>query len=32
MAIGSLVYWIEVRGLRRAGVDLRKRFAALPPE
>jgi amino acid transporter len=32
MAIGSLVYWIEVRGLRRAGVDLHARFAALPPE
>jgi amino acid transporter len=32
MAIGSLVYWLEVRGLRRAGVDLRARFSALPPE
>jgi amino acid transporter len=32
MAIGSLVYWIEVAGLRRAGVDLHARFAALPPE
>jgi basic amino acid/polyamine antiporter, APA family len=32
MAIGSFVYWLEVRGLRRAGVDLRARFAALPPE
>jgi basic amino acid/polyamine antiporter, APA family len=32
MAIGSLVYWLEVGGLRRAGVDLRARFAALPPE
>jgi APA family basic amino acid/polyamine antiporter len=32
MAIGSFVYWIEVRGLRRAGVDLHARFAALPPE
>jgi hypothetical protein len=32
MAIGSLVYWLEVSGLRRAGVDLRARFAALPPE
>jgi hypothetical protein len=32
MAIGSLVYWLEVRGLRRAGVDLAARFAALPPE
>jgi amino acid transporter len=32
MAIGSLIYWLEVRGLRRAGVDLAARFAALPPE
>lgn len=32
MAIGSLVYWREVRALRRAGVDLRARFASLPPE
>jgi basic amino acid/polyamine antiporter, APA family len=32
MAIGSVVYWFEVRGLRRAGVDLQARFAALPPE
>jgi hypothetical protein len=32
MALGSLVYWLEVGGLRRAGVDLRARFAALPPE
>ena len=32
MAIGSFVYWLQVRGLRRAGVDLRARFAALPAE
>lgn len=32
MALGSLVYWREVRALRRAGVDLRARFATLPPE
>jgi APA family basic amino acid/polyamine antiporter len=32
MAIGSLVYWLELGALRRAGVDLRARFAALPPE
>jgi hypothetical protein len=32
MAIGSLVYWLEVGGLRREGIDLRARFAALPPE
>jgi amino acid transporter len=32
MSIGSIVYWLEVRGLRRAGVDLRTRFASLPPE
>ena len=32
MALGSLVYWIDVRALRRAGVDLRARFAELPPQ
>jgi amino acid transporter len=32
MAIGSLIYWREVRALRRAGVDLRARVAVLPPE
>jgi basic amino acid/polyamine antiporter, APA family len=32
MAIGSVVYWLEVRGLRRAGIDLDARFAALPPQ
>ncbi len=32
MAIGSVIYWIEVRGLRRSGADLRARFATLPPE
>jgi APA family basic amino acid/polyamine antiporter len=32
MAIGSLVYWFEVAGLHRAGVDVRARLAALPPE
>jgi basic amino acid/polyamine antiporter, APA family len=32
MALGSLVYRLEVNRLRRAGVDLRGRFAALPPE
>jgi basic amino acid/polyamine antiporter, APA family len=32
MALGSLIYWREVGALRRAGVDLRARFAALPPE
>jgi basic amino acid/polyamine antiporter, APA family len=31
MGIGSLIYWREVSRLRRAGVDLRARFAALPP-
>jgi basic amino acid/polyamine antiporter, APA family len=31
MAIGSLIYWREVRALRRAGVDLRARVAVLPP-
>lgn len=32
MAMGSFVSWLQVRGLRRAGVDLRARFAALPAE
>jgi hypothetical protein len=32
MALGSLIYWREVGRLRRAGVDLRARFSALPPE
>jgi amino acid transporter len=32
MAVGSLVYLREVRALRRGGVDLEARFAALPPE
>ena len=39
LAVGSrawlparVVYWREVRALRRAGVDLHARFATLPPE
>ena len=32
MGIGSLIYWREVSRLRRAGVDLGARFAALPSE
>jgi len=32
IAGASLIYWVEVRGLRRSGVDLRARFAALPSE
>jgi basic amino acid/polyamine antiporter, APA family len=32
MGLGSLIYWREVRGLRRSGVDLRARFAALPAD
>ena len=32
MGIGSLIYWREVSRLRQAGVDLRARFTALPPE
>jgi basic amino acid/polyamine antiporter, APA family len=32
MAVGSLIYWREVRALRRDGVDLRARFADLPPD
>ena len=31
MAIGSIIYWREVRALRRAGIDLRARVAVLPP-
>lgn len=32
MAAGTIIYWREVRILKAAGVDLRARFAALPPE
>jgi APA family basic amino acid/polyamine antiporter len=32
MAAGSLIYVREVRALRRQGVDVAARFAALPPE
>jgi len=32
MAMGSIIYWMQVRGLRRAGVDLVARFATLPAE
>jgi len=32
MAVGSAVYWREVRGLRRRGVNVQALFAALPPE
>ena len=32
MGIGSLIYWREVSRLRRAGVDLSARFAALPSD
>ena len=32
MVLGSFVYWFEIGTLRRNGVDLRARFAALPPE
>jgi hypothetical protein len=31
MASGSVIYLRETRKLRRAGVDLEARFAALPP-
>ena len=31
MAIGSFIYWREVRALRRAGIDLHARMAVLPP-
>ncbi len=32
MALGTLIYWREVRALRRNGIDLAARFAALPPD
>lgn len=32
MAAGTVIYWREVAKLKAAGVDLRARFAALPPE
>jgi len=32
MAVGSAVYWRELRGLRRRGVNVQALFAALPPE
>lgn len=32
MSAGTVIYWREVRKLKAAGVDLRARFAALPPE
>jgi basic amino acid/polyamine antiporter, APA family len=32
MALGSLLYRIETRALHRAGIDLRARFAELPPQ
>lgn len=32
MAAGTMVYWRETAKLARAGVDLRARFATLPPE
>jgi len=30
LAVGSAIYWREVRALRRSGVNLRERFAQLP--
>jgi APA family basic amino acid/polyamine antiporter len=32
MAVGSAIYWREVRSLERRGVDLQARFAELPRE
>jgi amino acid transporter len=32
MALGSVIYWREVRALRASGVDLDAHFRALPPE
>jgi hypothetical protein len=30
LAAGSVIYWREVRGLRRQGLDLGERFSQLP--
>jgi basic amino acid/polyamine antiporter, APA family len=32
MAMGSFIYWREVRALRQHGIDLQARVAVLPPE
>lgn len=32
MAVASLIYWREMRQLRRSGVDVEGHFAELPPE
>src|SRR5262245_19056246 len=32
MALASVLYWSAARRLRRQGIDVRARFAALPPE
>jgi basic amino acid/polyamine antiporter, APA family len=32
MALGSFIYWREMRALRQSGVDVAARFRALPPE
>lgn len=32
MAAGTIIYWREVATMKSAGVELRARFAALPPE
>ncbi len=32
MALASLIYWREMRALRRSGVDVERRFSELPPE
>jgi APA family basic amino acid/polyamine antiporter len=32
MALGTLIYWREIRALRASGVDLDAHFRALPPE
>jgi hypothetical protein len=32
LAVGSAVFWHEMRGLEQRGVDTRALFAALPPE
>ena len=30
MAVGSVIYWREMRALRRRGVDVHARFSTLP--
>ena len=32
MVVASVIFWREMRGLRRSGVDVEAIFAELPPE